>query len=55
MAVMKKLSSALALCSIVALPGCGPKLPPRIESPPPEYEEPEGYEDAGAGDVEEAE
>lgn len=36
--------AALGFCTIL---GCGPKKPPRIEGPPPEYEMPEEY-DAGA-------
>lgn len=33
---------------------CGPKRPPRIDAPPPEYEAPEGYADGDAGDDAEA-
>ncbi len=28
---------------------CGPKRPPRIDAPPPEYEAPEGYDEEDAG------
>lgn len=34
---------------------CGPKRPPRIDAPPPEYEAPEGYDDGDAGENDDAE
>lgn len=34
-------------CGLFTTIACGPKRPPRIEGPPPEYEVPDEY-DAGA-------
>lgn len=50
---MRAVSLAALVIGLLAV-ACGPKRPPRIDAPPPEYEAPQGFdeEDAGASDAE---